>query len=361
MSESKPKRVRKKCVHNKDPYNCVECGGKGICEHKRRKRQCIDCGGAEICDHKRIRSQCKECKGNRFCKHERMKSYCKDCKGSSICDHNKIRDKCKECNGSSICEHNKYKYTCIQCKGTGICKHNIRKAVCMDCGGQSLCEHGKQKPQCKECGGSSYCEHNLFRSTCIHCTPKVACKNCQFVYVGGTRSRYKPYCFPCYCVLHPDEEIPRRYRLKENYVAEAIQDQFNKDFTITLNKIVEGGCSKRRPDIRIDFGSHCLMIEIDENRHLHYLCEEKRMIDLYEDVGFRKCVFLRFNPDGYRENGIRYSTPFTFTKAGAMIIKKDEMERRMNELIQRIHYFTTNEPIQQLTIEYLFYGEKEEK
>lgn len=109
----------------------------------------------------------------------------------------------------------------------------------------------------------------------------------------------------------------------------------------------------------MDFGTHCVMIEIDENRHLNYSCEEKRMVDLYEDVGFRKCVFLRFNPDGYREAGTRYTTPFSFTAAGAMVVEEIEMKRRMEELIQRVHHFKGCEPTEMLTIEYLFYGDEE--
>jgi len=359
MAETKPHNVRKKCPHNKEPYYCIECGGKGVCEHKRRKRQCVECGGGDICNHKRIRAQCKQCKGNKFCEHERIKSYCKDCNGSAICEHDKIRARCKDCNGSAICEHGKYNYSCVLCKGNGICEHNIRRVRCMECGGKSLCIHEKQKAQCKDCGGSSYCVHERFRSTCIQCTPSCACQYCHFVYVGP--SRYKPYCFPCYCVLHPNEEIPRRYRLKEHYVGDAIQKEFGESMTLVFNKTVEGGCSKRRPDIRMDFGSHCVMIEIDENRHLNYSCEEKRMVDLYEDVGFRKCVFLRFNPDGYRIGAKRYSTPFSFTATGAMMVEETEMTRRMEELLQRVHYFKAHEPAQALTMEYLFYGDREDE
>ena len=246
----------------------------------------------------------------------------------------------------------------MACNGSEICDHGNNKYTCVECDGDNICEHKRLRYQCVQCKGARICVHNLRKTLCIQCTPSCACQNCQFVYVGN--SRYKPYCFPCYCVLHPNEEIPRRYRLKEHYVADAIQAVFGEDITLVLNKTVEGGCSKRRPDIRMDFGTHCVMIEIDENRHLNYSCEEKRMVDLYEDVGFRKCVFLRFNPDGYREAGMRYTTPFSFTVTGAMVVEETEMKRRMDELIQRIHYFKAHEPDEQLTIEYLFYGDREE-
>jgi hypothetical protein len=82
--------------------------------------------------------------------------------------------------------------------------------------------------------------------------------------------------------------------LKEHYVRDALQAHFGEELTMICNKQVEGGCSKRRPDIFIDCGSHCLIIEVDEHRHVNYSCEEKRMVELYEDIGFRKIVFIRF-------------------------------------------------------------------
>jgi hypothetical protein len=102
-------------------------------------------------------------------------------------------------------------------------------------------------------------------------------------------------------VLHPDEEIPRRFRLKEHMIVDAIKERHGSTLTIICDKKIEGGCSRRRPDLFIDLGSHCIIIEVDENQHRQYECEEKRMIDLYEDTGFRKMVFLRFNPDSYVE------------------------------------------------------------
>ena len=44
-----------------------------------------------------------------------------------------------------------------------------------------------------------------------------------------------------------------------------------------------------------------------------------------------------------------------------MIVEETEMKRRIDELIQRIDHFKMNEPIEQLTIEYLFYGDREEE
>ena len=42
------KRLRKKCIHERRPERCKECGGAGICEHGRERYLCKECGGAGI-------------------------------------------------------------------------------------------------------------------------------------------------------------------------------------------------------------------------------------------------------------------------------------------------------------------------
>jgi hypothetical protein len=168
-------------------------------------------------------------------------------------------------------------------------------------------------------------------------------------------SKWNPYCFRCYCVLNPDAVIPRKYKLKEHHVVDKLKENFEEKFTMRFDKIVEGGCSRRRPDVAIDFGSHCLMIEIDENKHTNYSCEEKRMVELYEDVGFRKIVFLRFNPDRYTDGSAVYPSPFRYTRAGILHLEETEFNRRMDRLMERIRAHRI-EPTDQITVEYLFYG-----
>ena len=37
---------QEKCKHNRQPYECVDCGGKGTCEHGKRTRWCSKCTGS---------------------------------------------------------------------------------------------------------------------------------------------------------------------------------------------------------------------------------------------------------------------------------------------------------------------------
>ena len=371
MAEEKPKYIRKKCEHGKYTFQCKECKGSCICIHGKHTYICKDCDGKGICEHNRIKQQCKECSGVSICIHDKRRNRCAECKGGSVCPHQKLKSRCAECSGSEICHHQRRKEICIECIGSQICPHKLRKSRCVECGGSEICIHGNNKHNCIACHGKNVCEHNKLQyqciechgnrtcihdkrtSACITCTPSNACQHCKAISIIG--SQWKPYCFRCYCVLHPDAVIPRKYKLKEHHVVDYLKNHFQDTFTMRFDKIVEGGCSRRRPDVFIDFGSHCLVIEIDENRHIHYTCEEKRMVELYEDIGFRKIVFLRLNPDQYKEGNRKHPSPFRYTRAGILHLEETEFDRRMRHVIDRIrvHQYEPSEPI---TIEYLFYG-----
>ena len=79
------------------------------------------------------------------------------------------------------------------------------------------------------------------------------------------------------------------------------------------------------------------------------------MMQLYEDIGFRKIFFLRFNPHGYQEGDNKYCSPFEYTPTGAVHVDMTEFNRRMEQLIAYIRMHQS-EPTQPFTVEYLFYG-----
>lgn len=376
MSEEKPKYVRKRCEHGKYSFQCKECKGVSICEHGKQKYTCKECGGKGICIHGTVKYRCKECDGSGICEHNKRRSRCVDCKGGSICEHNKIKSRCKDCGGSEMCEHGRRTYECVECDGNGICEHGLRrvrciecygseicehennKYTCVECHGKHICEHNKLKYQCVECKGARICEHDTRKNICIICSPETACQYCQSVSIIS--SNYKPYCFRCFCVLNPDYEIPKKFKLKEHYVRDALIEHFKDSITMTFDKIIKEGCSRRRPDVSMDFGSHCLIIEIDENKHTNYSCEQKRMLEIYEDVRFRKIVFIRFNPDSYSIDNKNYISPFKYTKTGIININKKEMERRVEILIDRIEHYRVSEPLNDFTIDFMFYGDSKQ-
>jgi hypothetical protein len=378
MSEDKPKYVRKKCEHNKYSFQCKECKGASICqhdkqkyyckecnnnkkynsikcEHDKRKSRCVECGGGSICEHKKVKSRCIECNGSEICEHKKRKTRCIECKGSEMCEHKKRKSLCVDCCGSGICEHKKDKHTCIECHGNNICEHDKLRYQCVECEGNRICEHKKRRCICKECDGIYLCPHKEVKNKCIICRPEIACQHCRSVSIIA--SRWAPYCFRCYCVLNPDVDIPKKFKLREHFVRDTLKEHYGDSLTMTFDKTIEGGCSRRRPDIFIDFGSHCLIIEIDENRHINYICEQKRMVEIYEDLGFRKVVFIRFNPDGYSLGSEKYTSPFSYTKTGIINVNKKEMKRRITELIQNIDKLKISTPENDFMVNCLFYGD----
>ena len=66
----------------------------------------------------------------------------------------------------------------------------------------------------------------------------------------------------------------------------------------------------RRIDFQTEMGNVVVGIEVDENQHKTYdpLDEEKRIMQIYENAD-RNLVFIRFNPDKYREGGKWKRTP----------------------------------------------------
>ena len=134
------------------------------------------------------------------------------------------------------------------------------------------------------------------------------------------------------------------------------------DLDWIADKKVKEGCSLRRPDLLLDLGYQVLMIEVDENQHKTYdcSCENKRMMELSQDVGDRPIVFIRFNPDEYEENGATITSCWGNDKKGICVVKKskkNEWQRRLRALEEHINYWidpenTTNKTIETIQLFY---------
>ena len=338
--KQKESRIKNLCVHKKELKHCIDCGGASMCIHNRRKSRCKDCEGegASICEDNIDKGNCKVCNGSQICEHKKIRSKCKDCKGGSRCKlHNRLKNLCKECGGSDICPHGKNKHICADCDGNGLCIHRRQKCNCVDCKGSQICDHSKR------------------RHTCIICNPKRACPCCLSVGVDP-RSRWKPYCFRCYCSLNPDIEIPHRYKMKEHHLRDKLKETF-PNTTMVFDKKVDGGCSLRRPDVRIECYTHSLILEGDENGHIRYdpICENRRTMEIFQDLGNRPLVLIRFNFDSYKDNNKRVESCFKPTKTGYSISKK-EWNKRIERLKEEIEYHMNTIPDKEITEVKLFYS-----
>ena len=174
--------------------------------------------------------------------------------------------------------------------------------------------------------------------------------------------KYDGYCVYCYIHLFPEKPVARNYKTKERTVVEFVLKEFPQ-YTWINDKQIQGGCSKRRPDLLMDFEYQLIIVEIDENQHTgedygDCSCENKRMMLLSQDVGHRPIVFIRFNPDDYLDKDKNITSCFGIDKNGVCGVKKTkqkEWTHRLNALRENIQYWSNHKLEKTIEIIQLFY------
>ncbi len=187
----------------------------------------------------------------------------------------------------------------------------------------------------------------------------VVSKTCKTSLCNSYVSkRYnKDYCLYCYVHLFPDIPVTRNYKTKEASVVEFVKTTFPHYSWIT-DKRVQDGCSKRRPDIFLDLGDQVLIVEVDENQHIDYdcSCENKRLMELSQDVDHRPIVFIRFNPDSYMDEGKKIPSCWELNNIGFCVIKNNESwEIRLDALRQQMEYWIQERTTKLIEVVQLFY------
>jgi len=163
----------------------------------------------------------------------------------------------------------------------------------------------------------------------------------------------KKYCRGCFVFLNPDHSSNKNFLYKQKEIIKELEEEFKIDQT---DRRIQGGCSKRRPDVVIDRFSHVVIVEIDEDQHKYYNkeCEQQRINDLYQDFGYRPIVMIRFNPDSYSIfNDWTQRILGMFDKQKRK--RKVEYELRINKLKEVLNKHVFNVPKEHFTKEYLYY------
>ncbi len=226
--------------------------------------------------------------------------------------------------GADVAPIGKVTYSCVECTRCTRCPHGKLKFNCVECTGYP---HGKSKSYCKECGGSGLCK-----------APKCETRG---------NPNYEGHCLRCFVNLFPGKKNKRNYKTKETAVGDHLIEKF-PGVAWTLDKPVQDGCSKRRPDLFLDMGSHVVIVEVDENKHDTYdcTCENRRLMEISKDVSHRPLAMVRFNPDGYvcLEKG-EIPSPWAYTKSGVCKVRpkwKKPWEARLEALSETVGYWTKN-------------------
>jgi len=81
------------------------------------------------------------------------------------------------------------------------------------------------------------------------------------------------------------------------------------------------------------------------------------MMEIFQDLGNRPIIYLRFNPDSYTEKntGKKIDGCFKTTSTVTNSLQKNEWDRRIKILRGRIDYYLDNIPNKEITVEHLFY------
>jgi hypothetical protein len=260
---------------------------------------------------------------------------------------------------------------CITCKETQsrFNYKGLKPQYCSQCKTDNmidvyrkLCDCGKSQP--------TYNLDGLLPGYCLQCkqdymvdTRHPKCKT----HLCFTRvlDKYDGYCLFCYINLFPDKPVSRNYKTKEFAVVEFIKNEIT-EYNWISDKQIKEGCSKRRPDLLLDLGYQVIIIEVDENQHIDYdcSCENKRLMQLSQDLGHRPIIFIRFNPDDYvNKDSEKIVSCWGYNKSGISIIKKTqkkEWRERLESLKQQINYWCNPENVTNKTIEIiqLYYNQE---
>ena len=177
------------------------------------------------------------------------------------------------------------------------------------------------------------------------------------------KQKYDGYCLRCFINMFPDKPVAKNYKTKEFAVVEFVKLWF-PNFTWLADKQIKDGCSFKRPDLLLDLGYQIIIVEVDENQHNKYdcSCENKRLMELSQDLGHRPIIFIRFNPDDYINiNNERVRSCWSITKkTGIVKIEyKKEWNIRLECLKEQINYWTQPENKTDKTLEIiqLFYNQ----
>lgn len=243
-----------------------------------------------------------------------------------------------------------------RCSVAGCLSGAMSKGLCMRHGGGIRCQvigcHSGARGKANSDGRYLCMYHGAI--PCVSCGANVTNLDSQ-----------KQLCYACYCFQH--NIVPKNIKTRETTFDKMIQDEFH-DLSFSYNKSQPNLCKQTRyPDWSKDFGSHLLIVECDEHQHRHgksYDCESKRTVQIYDNAAHRPVVFIRFNPDTYRDDR-GYKVPGCFktisdkeNRRKRLKIRKKEMERRWEIIAQTIKnyvHFPENVPTKAITTIKLFY------
>jgi hypothetical protein len=170
-------------------------------------------------------------------------------------------------------------------------------------------------------------EENLCRRTCVECKELEICNEDGLCY---------EYCINA-------KMFKRSKHKKELRVKCLLQSEINQTMH-SYDKSIDLACTKKRPDIVYDCGTHFVIVEIDENQHRYYDCEINRILEITQSAGL-PCIFIRYNPDKFVDS----------TGSKIAIITNSEREKVLVSWVKHAMETEPRNEVEFLRVVYLFY------
>jgi len=320
--------VKKRCV------KCLKTVPSYIVPGEKTATYCVGCSDPTMTS---IHKKCEICNDSRACygyREDGIRKYCeKDQKeGMFYLD----RPKCED---NSCIGYAKYGYLfqkkqyCFIHKKNNMHPENMLYPICKDESCKKIpyyCEEGKRYP--------THCE--------IHKPPgyvNIVERKCNNCFLLDFIPQDKNVCRDC--DIWSDTQVRHEKELRIKHVLEANGIEY-----YSHDRVPKFSQNKYRPDFILDFASMILILEVDENQHHSYSCEceEKRMTSLKQDFKDIPLVFIRYNPDDYKN------------EAGEKIKGKNFNNDREGVLIKLIKHIRDNAMIGKyellfLSVYYLYY------
>ena len=239
---------------------------------------------------------------------------------------------------------------CVEHKKEGMVNVKGKRCEHEDCTKQPAFGNSGERPQ--------FCVEHKKEGMYDVISKRCVSKHCETI----ATQKYDGYCAYCFINLFPNDERVKMARIKsrEILVECFLEEEFGGFRHDT--PIIYGGCdclSRRRIDHRKLINATMLAIETDEGQHKSYDDEDEtnRYDDLYMHHS-GKFIFIRFNPDSYRDQtGKRHPGFFD----NSMKQNTTEVERRLSVLKDKIDEITRrieqDENTELVEIHKLFYDE----
>jgi hypothetical protein len=285
-------------------------------------------------------------------------NYNEPCETTAIC--------CSKCKTHTMINVKSKKCECGKARPTFNEPGEITAICCSQCKTDTMvdvkskkCKCGKAQPTFNEPGETTAICCSQCKTDTMVDVKHTTCKNewCS-TRIG---EKYDGYCLYCYMNMFPDKPVARNYKTKEYSVVEYVKTTFSQ-FDWTTDKKIQDGCSRRRPDLLLDLGYQIIICEVDENQHIDYdcSCENKRIMELSQDLGHRPIVFIRFNPDDYICQSKNITSCWGLNIKGICGVKKSkkkEWDERLKVLEEQIKYWTdaSNKTGKTIEVIQLFY------